>query len=215
MPGAPSWKFAFGSSSKWRRAVLARLMPELAVDACYAPDIDEKAVRHPEPERCCELIARAKAEALAAVVLERSKADGEEWVLLTADQVIKFDGKVREKPESEEENYRFLKGYSETAPLETCSALCLTHFPSGRSVAAVHVVQLPLRPLPDDVIRRVIAKGASMTTAGGIVIEDPEIQPFIVGGPLEADTQASIEGLPIGTLKQLMADLAGRAAGGL
>ena len=51
-----------GSSSKWRRAVVEGL--GLALARTVSPDIDEKAIRHPDPSELVRLLAHAKADAV-------------------------------------------------------------------------------------------------------------------------------------------------------
>eukprot|EP01061_Rhynchopus_euleeides_P022250 TRINITY_DN36256_c0_g1_i1.p1 TRINITY_DN36256_c0_g1~~TRINITY_DN36256_c0_g1_i1.p1 ORF type:complete len:202 (+),score=71.86 TRINITY_DN36256_c0_g1_i1:146-751(+) len=198
-------KFILGSSSKWRKNVLQEAMPELEVHSQMSPDIDEKAIRHDHPETLCLSIARAKAEALKPAMRKLcTENPGTEYLLLTADQVVKHEGAIREKPESPEENYAYLKSYTRDAPLCTCSAISVTHFPSERSEDGVDVVQLSFDGIPDDVIRETIAKGDTMTCCGGFTIED--LHPYAVD--LRPEDMPSIRGMPVGLLRSLTAKLA-------
>jgi septum formation protein len=52
-----------GSSSKWRRAVVEEGLG-LAIARTVSPDIDEKAIRHPDPSELVRLLAHAKADAV-------------------------------------------------------------------------------------------------------------------------------------------------------
>ncbi|CAN0297862.1 unnamed protein product, partial [Laminaria digitata] len=66
-----------GSSSRHRRAVMEALGWQFST---ASPDIDEKAIRDPDPRKMCAEIARAKAEALVG----RLDKPG---LLITSDQV--------------------------------------------------------------------------------------------------------------------------------
>jgi septum formation protein len=57
-----------GSSSKWRRAVVEEGLG-LAIARTVSPDIDEKAIRHPDPSELVRLLADAKADAVLPQVL--------------------------------------------------------------------------------------------------------------------------------------------------
>jgi septum formation protein len=55
------YQIVLGSSSKWRKEVLQKLGYDFI---CMSPDIDEKAIRHPDPKEMTLMIAKAKAQAL-------------------------------------------------------------------------------------------------------------------------------------------------------
>ena len=202
-------KFILGSSSKWRKCVVEENLPEVHVHMQMSPDIDEKAIRHDVPEIACQMIAQAKAEELkpALRMLCQENADAE-YLLLTADQVVKYEGTMREKPESPEENFAFLKSYTRETPLFSCSAVCITHFPSERMEEGVDVVKVMFDNIPDDVIHAVIAKGDTLECCGGFTVED--LQEFMVDLK-EADVP-SIQGLPVDLVRSLMGKLSERVS---
>lgn len=81
------------------------LMDELAqqfnftYEVCTA-DIDEKAIRHEQPEQLVMLLAHAKAEAIRKKLLAAGAHAG---LLITCDQVVVHEGHILEKPENAEE----------------------------------------------------------------------------------------------------------------
>ena len=124
--------FILGSSSASRLALLeATGVSDLTV---MAPDIDEKALGDRAtavPANLVRRIALAKADALVERLAggeskgddEMGEAEGGEAeggeaprgrgvVLLTGDQVVTYDGAIREKPVSEEEAHAFIASYS-------------------------------------------------------------------------------------------------------
>eukprot|EP00754_Rhynchopus_humris_P035798 Rhum_TRINITY_DN17385_c0_g2::Rhum_TRINITY_DN17385_c0_g2_i1::g.165875::m.165875/K06287/maf; septum formation protein len=204
-------QFILGSSSKWRRDVIAANSATKV--ACHlSPDIDERAVERsiPDavPEEIALVIARAKADALAEKV-QAMCADGgdggapKQFVLMTADQVVKHQGEARGKPETAEENCERLRSYTRDAPLSTCSAVVLTHFPSGEAVSGVDVVDVCFDGIPEEVIRAVVAKGDTLQCCGGFTIED--LHPYAVG--LKEESIPSIQGMPLGLLASLYKEL--------
>ena len=115
-----------GSKSATRKQILTEMKVEYET---ISADIDEKAIRFEDPSALVAELAKAKAEA----ILERMKKEGDEegkrrTLLITCDQVVVFDGKIREKPESEEEARMFMRSYKENSPCSTVgSILSLIH----------------------------------------------------------------------------------------
>jgi septum formation protein len=162
-----------GSSSANRKQVVELLGWNFIQ---MSPDIDEKAIRVPDPLELPLLIARAKADA----IFKRLAADASEAeaVILTADQVVLFDETVREKPESEEQARIFLKSYSENI-VQTISAVVGTHYPSGLQFGDVEVAEVEWKAISDDVVDKVLARGQIFSSAGGFRVEDEDLNPLI------------------------------------
>lgn len=151
----------------------------------------EKAIRTDDPMILPQLIAHAKADA----IISRLRHEGavEEKIVLTADQIVLFEGQVREKPTSPEEAKYFLSSYSNKS-VSTVSAVVVTHFPSGTRAAGIDVATVCWDSIPDEVVNDVVARGATYDCAGGFRIEDEALNPLI----LEADgTLDSIMGMPV------------------
>lgn len=138
-----------------------------------------------------QLIAHAKADA----IIDRLRQEGivDEKIVLTADQVVLFEGQVREKPTSAEEARFFLSSYSNKS-VSTISAVVVTHFPSGIRAANIDVATVYWDTIPNDVVMDVVARGATYDCAGGFRIEDEALNPLIasVDGTLD-----SIMGMPV------------------
>ncbi|CAI0436175.1 unnamed protein product [Linum tenue] len=99
-----------GSASIARKTILAEMGYQFTV---MTADIDEKAIRKEKPEELVMALAEAKAEA----ILERLPIGdyaqrAEPTLLITTDQVVVYDGAIREKPSNEEEARQFMKDYS-------------------------------------------------------------------------------------------------------
>mmetsp|Transcript_32354 Transcript_32354/g.54539 ORF Transcript_32354/g.54539 Transcript_32354/m.54539 type:complete len:272 (-) Transcript_32354:2358-3173(-) len=188
-------KLVLGSSSKNRREVLE------AIQWDYTPmsaDIDEKSIRHDDPMEMPVVIAKAKAEEL----IKREKMDisSEPLVLVTCDQIVLFQGQVREKPENEMEAREFLSSYS-GSEVRTVSAVVATYLPDGTQRVGVDVATVRWEVIPDDVVERVLARGQIYTSAGGFRIEDPDLSLLIRDMDKGAD---SIMGMPLDLTTQLI-----------
>eukprot|EP01064_Diplonema_japonicum_P003920 TRINITY_DN12593_c0_g1_i1.p1 TRINITY_DN12593_c0_g1~~TRINITY_DN12593_c0_g1_i1.p1 ORF type:complete len:199 (+),score=52.83 TRINITY_DN12593_c0_g1_i1:110-706(+) len=194
-------KLVLGTSSKWRKAILEKELPGL-VWKQISPDIDEKAVRDEDAVQLCLKVAEAKADKLEKKMIEWCKEEGDELVLLTADQVVRHGSEIREKPESEEENYRYLRSYTPESPLETCSALVLTHFPTLRRLKSVDIAKVAFNPIPEDTMKAIVAKGDTMQCCGGFTIEDLTEHIHSITGEM-----SSVQGLPVTLLKTLLKDI--------
>lgn len=183
-----------GSSSRHRRAVMEALGWQFST---ASPDIDEKAIRDPDPRKMCAEIARAKAEALVG----RLDRPG---LLITSDQVCLFDGdggeEVREKPESPEEAKAFLRSYSGRS-VRTLSALCVTNLESGQRAEGVHESRVCWLEIPPGIVDAVVRRGTVMESAGGFAVEDPDLRLLVdrIEGSFD-----SVLGLPVDLLCDLM-----------
>lgn len=103
-------------------------------------DIDEKAIRSDDPNELTFQLTNAKADALLARIPKPA-------FLITADQVIVWNGKIREKPENRDEAREFLRGYADH-PAESVTAVCVTntktkHRECDVDIARVHFLKVP------------------------------------------------------------------------
>lgn len=211
------------TSSKFRQKLFADHFPDVQFTA-ESPSIDEKAIavdgaRHLlDPHALTLSIAHAKAHALVTRLLS-SKAStsvpqsSRPLVILTFDQVVVCHGHIREKPESVEQCRQFLQSYS-VNPLQTVTAIVVTiidhppsdwesgqELPPPRKVDGVDIATQHFRDIPDPVVDQLIAKGEVMQCAGGITVEDPLLEPYL----LHRDgTLDSIMGLPVDLLRKLL-----------
>jgi septum formation protein len=164
----PALPIILGSSSPYRQQVLRQLGLEFTV---VSPGIDERAIRYEDPELLALALAGAKAETLAAKVTEPA-------LLITADQVVVWQGQIREKPRSEEEARYFLESASE-APSETVSAVMVVNMLTGNRVSGVDRVRIYFRPIPREVIDETLRKGEVFHCSGGLRVEDPLTAPYL------------------------------------
>ncbi len=192
-----------GSSSRWRAAELEALgLPFTAM----AADIDEKAIRHPDPAILTWHIAVAKAAALLPRVPRPS-------LLITCDQVAVFRGEIREKPSSADEARRWLRGYAGTS-VSTVTTVVVTDASSRRAVHGTHEATAHFAPLPVPAVERAIARGDVLRSCGAFTIDDPDLGPYVDGlyGDGDADEiRSSVSGLPRAMTLALLRRLAAPA----
>ncbi|KAL8267664.1 hypothetical protein R6Q59_001462 [Mikania micrantha] len=127
-----SFRIILGSSSIARRKILAEMGYEFTL---MSADIDEKAIRTAKPEDLVMALAKAKADAIvskfqtiddqedmkSSILIASDIANGtpklhigeekdaEPALLITCDQVVVYEGMIREKPSGGEEARQFIK----------------------------------------------------------------------------------------------------------
>ncbi|XP_015575313.1 7-methyl-GTP pyrophosphatase isoform X1 [Ricinus communis] len=220
-----SVKIILGSSSVARRKILAEMGYEFTVTSA---DIDEKCIRKEKPEELVMALAEAKADAIIAklqadnnqekdaelilaaadtaeAILQRLPVhdyikDAVPALLITCDQVVVYEGAIREKPSSEEEARQFMKDYS-GGHAATVSSVLVTNLKTGFRKVEFDRVEIFFHEIPDEVIEKLIEEGLVLRVAGGLIIEHPLILPYVkevVG------TTDSVMGLPKSLTEKLM-----------
>lgn len=166
-----------GSSSKWRRREIESLFRN-AMDlriSMMSPEIDEKAIRHEDAEQLVLAIAHAKADAL----LPRIPQSTERIFLITADQVARYKGQIREKPKDRNQAFEFLKSYSNSS-VETISGIVVTDVSTNIRQEGVDIATVYFSHIGDDLIQRTIDREDVMNCCGGFMIDDEELKDCVV-----------------------------------
>lgn len=102
--------------------------------SCMSPDIDEKAIRHPDPRQLPLCVARGKMEALKKRVTTPA-------IIITADQIVLYEGTVREKPEDKKQAHEFLSSYSNKSA-QTVSAIVVHNTATEKTSDGVDVASV-------------------------------------------------------------------------
>ncbi|XP_021831910.1 maf-like protein DDB_G0281937 isoform X2 [Prunus avium] len=221
-----SFKIILGSASAARRKILAEMGYEFTV---MTADIDEKCIRKEKPEELVLVLAQAKADAIISklqtinnqdkdaeptIVIAADTAeansqrlpvgdyieDHEPTLLITSDQVVVYEGVIREKPSSKEEARQFLKDYS-GGHAATVGSVHVTNLKTGFSKGECDRVEIYFHEISDEIIEKLIEEGTVLKVAGGLIIEHPLILPFVkevVG------TTDSVMGLPKNLTRRLL-----------
>ena len=143
-----NYKIILGSASLGRKKVLEDLGYKFDV---LISDIDERAIRDSNPKKLTSKLANAK----ALVLLEKIKFPA---LLVTADQVVYWNGIIREKPQSPQEARDFLNSY-EKFPAETVNTVVVTDTETGRKVEASDSAKIYFKKIPNQIIEKLISKG--------------------------------------------------------
>ncbi|KAL4649969.1 hypothetical protein ACB092_01G052200 [Castanea dentata] len=228
------FKIILGSSSIARRKILAEMGYEFTI---MTADIDEKCIRKEKPEDLVMALAEAKADAIlsklqtisnqekddeqkiliaadtAEAILQRLPIgdyvkDAEPTLLVTCDQVVVYEGVVREKPSSKEEARQFLKGnfiimiadYS-GSHAATVGSVLVTNLKTGFRKGEWDRVEIYFHTIPDGTIEKLIEEGTVLYVAGGLIIEHPLILPFV---KQVVGTTDSVMGLPKALTEKLI-----------
>lgn len=187
-------KIILGSQSENRRQVLAGAGYKFEI---MAPHIDEKAIRHEDLYEIPLRLARAKAEAL----LPRIK---EPVMLITADQVIVWNGELREKPRDFTEARRYLETFSGSEyPAECVNGIMVTNTETGRSKLEREISKVFFSKIPQETIEEFLNQGTMYKYAGGFTPQSPIIRPCLrIDGTLD-----SVLGLPMAIVEKCMKKL--------
>ncbi|XP_061349703.1 uncharacterized protein LOC133294947 isoform X4 [Gastrolobium bilobum] len=193
-----SYKIILGSSSVPRRKILSEMGYEFTI---MPADIDEKSIRKETPEELVMALAEAKAEAiLKRLPVDDSLKDADPTLLITSDQVVVYEGVIREKPSSKEEARQFLKDYS-GRHAATVGSVLVTNLKTGLRKGEWDRVEIYFNEIPDEIIEKLVDEGITLNVAGGLIIEHPLIFPFVkevVG------TTDSVMGLPKNLTEKLL-----------
>lgn len=190
------------SSSKWRRALVSRILPDSFTMAAEAisPDIDEKAIRRDNPEDMVKAIANAKMDKALTMLQDRDDVD----FVICADQVIVHAGQVREKPLNEAQAKEHLLSYGVSGlPAECVSGVVVASVSSGVRVQGTDRANQFFSKVPSTVADALIAKGDIMWCAGSFVVEDPLLEPYLDKREGELE---SIQGMPRELTRRLLLD---------
>jgi MAF protein len=115
----------------------------------FPSEIDEKAIRDPDPARLTLKLAEAKAWKVA-----ESYHDA---IIVAGDAVVAMDGKIYEKPRDLEEALQFLRELSGHA-LSFVTSLVVLRSDTRRMLSTVETSQIRFRPLTEREIRDYIAR---------------------------------------------------------
>ncbi|MCO5600521.1 hypothetical protein L7F22_054634 [Adiantum nelumboides] len=130
----------------------------------------------------------------------------EPTLLITADQVVVFEGSIREKPADELEARTFIEGYSR-APASTVGAVLLTNLATGKRRGGIDKTEIYFHSIPDEVITKLIEEGDIFYCAGGLMVEHPLVSPLVAAMVGSLD---SVMGLPkdltLALIKEVLQD---------
>lgn len=187
-------KIILGSQSENRKQVLAEAGYAFEVMASH---IDEKAIRHENLYELPLRLARAKAEALLPRIKEPA-------MLITADQVIVWNGELREKPRDLMEARRYLETFSGSEyPAECVNGITVTNTANGKSLTEREISKVFFSKIPQETIEEFLNQGIMYKYAGGFTPQSEILRPYLyIEGTFE-----SVLGLPMAVVEKCMKEL--------
>ena len=93
--------------------------------------------------------------------------------------MVVFDGKIREKPETEEEARMFMRSYKENNPCSTVGSIRVTDVETGKSASSVDVCTIHFKEISEEAMDFLIEEGEVMWCAGGLMVEHEKVRPFV------------------------------------
>ena len=186
-------KIILGSQSKGRKEMLEEMGYEFEV---MPSDIDEKAIRFTDPKELTLALAKAKADAIKTQIAK-------EGILITSDQVVVWNGIIREKPENEKEAKEFLLGYNDF-PAETVTAVIVTNLETGKQAEGLDIAKVYFSFFSDEDIDEIIKDGSAFRMAGGFTVAGAIWEKHIK--KIEG-TKDSVIGLPKALTKRLIQEV--------
>lgn len=183
-------KIILGSQSVGRKKILEDAGYEFEI---LSADIDEKSIRSDDFELLPLLLAREKAK----VLLEKIK---EPAILITADQVVVYQGALREKPQSPKQAREYLLSYNQN-PAQINTAVVVTNTQTGKQAEVLDITKAHFKAIPESIIEALIAEGNIMRAAGGFIVEHPLLLPYVK--KIEGDIK-SVTGLPLILTEELI-----------
>jgi septum formation protein len=148
-------RIILASKSPRRRLFLEMIGSGFEVVPSY---VDESSVNESDPVKLAEMLARMKAEDVAG----RIEGDA---IVIGADTLVSFEGKVIGKARDREEAFRVLKGYSGKMH-EQVTGICLINTRTGKVVVDHDVTKGFVRRLSDQEIREYVDTGEPLEGAG-------------------------------------------------
>jgi septum formation protein len=190
MPPMPP-PLILASTSPYRRELLERLGVPFT---CVPPACDEEALKRPElaPRALAELLARAKADSIAA--------DRPDAVVIGSDQVCALDERVLGKPGSPEGARAQLAALSGREH-RLITAVAVVHGP--RALRHTEIAVLAMRPLSAGQIARYVDRDRPFDCAGSYKLERAGISLL---ERIECGDHTAITGLPLMTLARMLGE---------
>ena len=174
------YHITLGSNSSTRKMILHENGFHYTTTAA---DIDEKAIGNrlmDPPNELVLVIALAKANAIISRQQQQQQqlTSRSNDILLTADQVVVYDGCILEKPVDLIEARLFINRYSNSC-CSTVGSIVLTDVNNGKQVSGVDTATIHFDVIPQHVIDKIIDEGEVIYCAGGLMVEHPLLQPYI------------------------------------
>jgi septum formation protein len=196
--------FILASSSPRRRELLAKAAPGLTY-TIVKPDVDESQRPDEPPLHYVQRLAREKAEAVAAQLVEGSILAADTVVILAADTIgIDEKGEILGKPAASDEAREMLQRLRDRAHV-VCTAFCLLRKSHDRTDKRANVVKtvVTMRAYTDAEIEAYIATGDPFDKAGAYAIQHEGFHPVA----LIQGSYSNVVGLPVDEVRAALIEM--------
>ena len=153
-------KIILGSQSLGRRKIMEEMGYQFET---MVSDFDESLIRSNDPRELTLALAQAKANALKSKIYEPA-------ILITSDTVVVCNGKILEKPVSEEMAREYLRGYN-NFPAEVVTSILVFNTETGKEVIGTDIAKIFFFPFSEDEINELIEEGSVYRLAGGFTVD--------------------------------------------
>lgn len=188
-------RLVLASQSPRRSELLERAGFEFTVTPLQISEIPDENLNLPDQIRD---LAVKKADAWWA---SRKPSEREGNLVLSADTVVVFEGKILGKPKDRNENEQYLRRLSGRSH-DVITAVCLVDGQTGERAVGHDISKVIFRKLNDEEIAAYIASGEGLDKAGGYGIQGAAGK-FVEKLDGAFDT---VMGLPIALVEKLLAE---------
>ena len=131
-------------------------------------------------------------------------------LLLTCDQIVMIGNKIHEKPKTKEEAKSFITLYSNNS-CSTIGSLVVTDLPTNNRVIGINTCKINFKTIPTEIIDVVVDEGEILNCAGGLMIENPKLIPYLIGIDHQAGSESGgedgVRGLSLSLLQRCIEEL--------
>lgn len=191
-------KFILASGSEWRKRLLSWLNEPIEV---MVSGVDESEFEDESAEELVERLAVAKAQTVRQSLVSSQLAEGR-VMIVAADTVIVFEGKVLGKPEDRDDAKRMIERLQGTDHA-VVTGVCVMDADSGEMEVASEVTLVRLRPMSAVQVEQFLETDEWQGKAGGYQILKSIDQHI-------AEIEGSVTnviGLPLTTLVDMLSEL--------
>ncbi len=186
LSGQPSLRLILGSSSPFRKELLARLGVDFTTES---PEIDESRQPNETADHLVKRLSIEKAKTIATTLSERH----ENALIIGSDQVSIIDDEILGKPgtiEKAEEQLRKASGKT----VSFLTGLCLLNSRSGEHQVDIIRYSVQFRDLTADQIKAYVEKDQPLNCAGSFKSEGLGVALF---QKMEGEDPTALIGLPL------------------
>lgn len=161
-----------------------------------SPEVNEKSIKTENPYEKPLILARAKADDLIPKIKEPS-------IVITSDVIIIAEGRIYEKPETEEEAMEMLKKWSNGTEIDVVCGVVVVNTQTLERYEGIDIAKIFFKEFPDSMLEEFMKYGEPLNRAGAFSVQHPIMNPYV--DKIEGDL-TTIIGLSMKLLEKLLKD---------